>query len=380
MDRQQAIGEDITESKQDEERRQEGFDLLKNLARLVPGVIYQYRLYPDGRSAFPYSSPGLYDIYEVTPEEVREDASVVFGRIHPEDRESVSNAIFESARTLKTFQCELRVVLPKQGLRWRWSQAHPERTADGGTLWHGIILDITERKRAETYRELSREILQILNEPGDLQETIQQVLAALKRRTGVDAVGLRLQEGDDFPYFVQDGFSKDFLLTENTLVERDKDGGVCRDKDGNVRLECTCGLVISGRTDPSNPLFTKGGSCWMNDSSPLLELPIDQDLRLHPRNNCVHQGYASVALIPIGLQDQMYSRGTCVRHGFSSVAQVPVRTSDRIVGLIQLNDKRKGCFTLETIEILEGIASHIGSALMRKQAEEEYKYAITGSF
>jgi hypothetical protein len=181
--------------------------------------------------------------------------------------------------------------------------------------------NITERKQAETYREMGREILQILNEPGDLQESIQQVLVALKTRTGVDAVGLRLQEGEDFPYFAQDGFSRDFLLTENTLIERSKDGGVCRDEDGNVKLECTCGLVISGKTDPSNPLFTQGGSCWTNDSFPLLDLPSDQDPRLHPRNNCIHQGYASVALIPI-------------------------RTSDRIVGLIQLNDKRKGHFTL----------------------------------
>jgi PAS domain S-box-containing protein len=141
--------ENITEQKRAEDRRQEGFDLLKKLARLVPGVIYQYRLYPDGRSAFPYSSPGMHDIYEVTPEEVREDASVIFGRIHPEDRDRVAEAIFESARTLNTFHCELRVILPKQGLRWRWSQAHPERTEDGGTLWHGIILDITERKLAE---------------------------------------------------------------------------------------------------------------------------------------------------------------------------------------------------------------------------------------
>lgn len=140
---------DITKRKQDENRRQEGFDLLNNLARLVPGVIYQYRLYPDGRSTFPYSSPGMYDIYEVTPEEVREDASVVFGRIHPEDLDRVSEAIFESARTLNTFYCELRVVLPEKGLGWRWSQAHPERTEDGGTLWHGIILDITKRKLAE---------------------------------------------------------------------------------------------------------------------------------------------------------------------------------------------------------------------------------------
>ncbi len=212
----------------------------------------------------------------------------------------------------------------------------------------GVARDITDRKRAETYREMGREILQILIEPGSWQESIQRVLVALKTRTGVDAVGLRLQQGEDFPYFVQDGFSKNFLLTENTLLERGKDGGVCRDKDGNVRLECTCGLVICGKTDPSDPLFTQGGSCWTNDSFPLLDLPSDQDLRLHARNKCIHQGYASVALIP-------------------------VRTSDQIVGLIQLNDKRKGHFTLETIEILEGIAAHIGSALMRKRAEEQLR-------
>jgi signal transduction histidine kinase/ActR/RegA family two-component response regulator len=123
--------------------------LLVNLARLVPGVIYQYRLYPDGRSAFPYSSPGMSLIYEVTPEEVREDATPVFGRLHPDDYAAVAGAIVESARTLETFYSEFRVVLPKQGLRWRWSQAQPERTADGGTLWHGIILDVTDRKQVE---------------------------------------------------------------------------------------------------------------------------------------------------------------------------------------------------------------------------------------
>ena len=148
---------DITKRKIAEERRQEGFNLLNNLARLVPGVIYQYKLNPDGSSAFPYSSPGMWDIYEVTPEEVREDASVVFGRLHPEDHDRVAEAIFESARTLNTFQCELRVILPEQGLRWRWSQAHPERTEDGGTLWHGIILDITESKQAKEALEKSEE-------------------------------------------------------------------------------------------------------------------------------------------------------------------------------------------------------------------------------
>ncbi|MCX6672330.1 MAG: PAS domain-containing protein, partial [Methanothrix sp.] len=48
------------------------------------------------------------------------------------------------------------------------------------------LIDITERKQAEANREMGREVLQILNAPGDLQDSIQRVLAALKTRTGFD--------------------------------------------------------------------------------------------------------------------------------------------------------------------------------------------------
>jgi PAS domain S-box-containing protein len=153
--------QDVTDRRQAEQASAQNHDLLAKLAALVPGVIYQYRLYPDGRSAFPYASPGLNDVYEVTPEAVREDATPVFARLHPEDYARVAESIQASARTLETFYCEFRVLSPRQGLRWHWSQAHPERMADGGTLWHGIISDVTERKRAE-------------EENADLQERLQQ--------------------------------------------------------------------------------------------------------------------------------------------------------------------------------------------------------------
>ena len=215
----------------------------------------------------------------------------------------------------------------------------------------GFTLDITERKRAETYREMGGEVLQILNEPRDLQDSIQRIITLLKKRTGFDAVGIRLQSGEDFPYFAQQGFSREFLQTENTLVEHAVDGGVCRDQDGKVRLECTCGLVLSGKADSASSLFTPGGSFWTSDSFPLLDLPSDQDPRFHPRNQCIHQGYASVALVPI-------------------------RDKNGIVGLIHMNDRRKGRFNLETVELLEGVASHIGEALMRKQTEEALKQKV----
>jgi hypothetical protein len=106
--RTQYLQLEIHQRKQAEKELQESHDLLANLARLVPGVVYQYRLFPDGRSAFPYASPGMNSIYEVTPEEVREDATPVFGRLHPDDFDTVASSIQESARTLETFYCEFQ--------------------------------------------------------------------------------------------------------------------------------------------------------------------------------------------------------------------------------------------------------------------------------
>jgi len=215
----------------------------------------------------------------------------------------------------------------------------------GRKLVFCVCRDITERKQSEAYRAMGLDVLAVLNEAGPLQQSIRRVVSILKAQAGFDAVGIRLQDGDDFPYFVQEGFSEDFLRTENTLAERGADGGACRDKDGKVCLKCACGLVLSGKADANLPFFTRGGSYWTNSSFHLLGLPAGQDPRPNPRNPCTHHGYASIALMPI-------------------------RSKDRIVGLLHLNDQRKGCFTLATVELLEDLTSHIGATLLRVQAEE----------
>ena len=209
-----------------------------------------------------------------------------------------------------------------------------------------VVQDITRRKMAETYREIQQEILKIQTGRAGMHDSLQIVTDILKTRIGFDAVGIRFQKGDDFPYLVQNGFSPDFLLTENEICQRSTDGGLCLGKDGSIKLECTCGLVISGKTDPSDSLFTQYGSIWTNNSSSFLDILPDDDPRLHPRNVCVHKGYTSVALVPF-------------------------RNNDRNIGLIQFCDRRVGRFTGEMIEQLEGIAIHIGELLMRKQAEDE---------
>ncbi len=209
---------------------------------------------------------------------------------------------------------------------------------------HCFFRDITERKKSETYGELSREILQILSGLGTLPESIHRILEVLKQGTGFDAIGIRLKEGEDFPFYVQRGFPDTFLLNENSLLEYTDDGTICRDKEGKAQLACACGFVISGKVDPTKPFFTQGGSFWVNDSRSLLDIPPETDPRFHPRNQCVYNGYSSFALIPI-------------------------RIKEEVIGLVHFSNKQKGCFSRNSVELLEGIASHIGEALLRKRAE-----------
>ena len=86
------------------------------------------------------------------------------------------------------------------------------------------------RRKTDAYNHLIVDILGILDESGNWQNSIRRAVAAIKASTGLDAIGIRLRNGDDFPYFCQEGFSEQFLQKENSLNIRTQDGGLCRDR------------------------------------------------------------------------------------------------------------------------------------------------------
>lgn len=267
--------------------------------------------------------------------------------VHPEDLKLSGDLLQRHfAGDLQYYDCEAR-MRHKDG-RWVWVLDRGKVTSwtpDGKPLWmQGVHTDITERKRREAYRGMSHEALLILSEPGELPAALHRILQLIKTTTEVEAVGMRLQEGEDFPYISQIGFSPEFIRSENSLLKRQGKGEPCLDLCGRVGLECTCGLVISGKVDPSKPSFTPGGSAYSNDPEIVMNLAAADDLRLNPRNTCLHQGYASIALIPL-------------------------RARGRIIGLLHLCDRSRNRFTLEAVEMLEDIARNLGEALLRKHAE-----------
>lgn len=124
-------------------------DRFQKIASRLPGVVYQFRMTPEGALSFPYASEAIDEIYGVTAEQVREDASALTRIIHPSDLDGVLATIQTSASDLSIWRHEYRVIHPRHGERWLQGNAAPEREPDGSVLWYGFITDITDQRRSQ---------------------------------------------------------------------------------------------------------------------------------------------------------------------------------------------------------------------------------------
>lgn len=199
-------------------------------------------------------------------------------------------------------------------------------------------------KQAQERQQLAIRLIGLLNQAGNKDTTIRDILGLIQEFTEYEAVGIRLEEEEDFPYYETKGFTREFVKAERSLCPRDNLGEILCDADGRPILECMCGNVIRGRTDPDLSFFTEGGSFWSNCTTKLLEDTTEEDRQGHTRNRCNGEGYESVALIPL-------------------------KAGDKNIGLLQLNDKRKNVFSLEDIKFFEGIGASIAVAFQRKKDE-----------
>jgi hypothetical protein len=193
---------------------------------------------------------------------------------------------------------------------------------------------------------LAADILSLAASEDDLDTLLCQIVVRVKHATEFECAGLRLKDGEDYPYYFAAGFDDEFVRKEMYLCARDQFGELIRDSDGNACLECMCGNIIAGRVDPAVPFFTKGGSFWSNGTTALLATSTDEDRQTRTRNRCNGEGYESVGLFPLKL-------------------------GNRIYGLVQLNDHRTGQFTPPFIALMEGIAVTIAMVFQLRQFRQD---------
>jgi|GEM_PF-1625476 diguanylate cyclase (GGDEF)-like protein/PAS domain S-box-containing protein len=121
---------------------------LQRIASRVPGLVYEFHLSHDGAFTFPYASEAIYDLYGISPEQAKRDATPVLNVIHPDDRDAMMQSVYSSAQQLSPWRHEYRVVRADGSVRWLFGNAVPERDGSG-VSWSGFITDISQQKATD---------------------------------------------------------------------------------------------------------------------------------------------------------------------------------------------------------------------------------------
>lgn len=127
-------------------------DKFKKIAETSPGLIYSFKRLPEGNVfSFPFAGKTIEDIFGFTKEQLEDDANIVVPHFHPEDSVHISESIEASAKNLTAWKCEFRYLHPEKGEIWLEGHTIPKKEADNCIAWYGVIIDTTERKKAELY-------------------------------------------------------------------------------------------------------------------------------------------------------------------------------------------------------------------------------------
>ncbi|MDB9527961.1 PAS domain-containing protein [Oscillatoria sp. CS-180] len=177
----------------------------------VPAAIYQLYRQADGTLRFTFISPGASEIFGIAPNTVGTHVDHVLARIHSLDRSTFDQSLACSAETLEFWLWEGRYYQPDGETGWIQTAARPHGLPDGGVVWNGLLMDITDRKQAEAATIEQAVMEQALADNEARFQTITETIPGA-------LIQFRVQEDNYFVDFVSDRIQDIVGLTPNTLM------------------------------------------------------------------------------------------------------------------------------------------------------------------
>ncbi|MBC7905330.1 MAG: EAL domain-containing protein [Rhodospirillaceae bacterium] len=164
----------------------------------------------DGTLSYPIISGNVRDVLAFEPETMGVNAKGCLHVVHWADRDGHLAAIHRSAADLSTCVEEFRAISQSGEVRWLKGASRPRRAADGSVVWDGVLIDVTEGRRAEfkldMLMEHAADSILILDETG----AIDTVNAAAEGLFGRDAAELT---GQSFTVLLTEAERRPDLLT-----------------------------------------------------------------------------------------------------------------------------------------------------------------------
>lgn len=121
---------------------------FRNTVNNAPGMLYQFRIEPDGKYGFSFVSAACRDLYGVEAEQITDSGVDILDFIAPEDRRSYQAAVLHSMQTLEPWEWQGGILRRDGQRRWLYGVSRPHREPGGATVWDGMLLDRTREHAA----------------------------------------------------------------------------------------------------------------------------------------------------------------------------------------------------------------------------------------
>lgn len=129
---------------------QEQDELLRAIGDRLPRSFFFRVVHDvDGRTWFAYVSPGVEELFGVTPVDLQAEFESFTRLIVPQDKPAYESGVALAMATLGTTDVVFRIIRPDFQLRWCHLRSSTRRGPDGMLLCEGVMLDVTELKLAE---------------------------------------------------------------------------------------------------------------------------------------------------------------------------------------------------------------------------------------
>lgn len=238
---------------------------LNRLTNQVPGIVYVYRLHPDGSDSFGYVSEGVGKMFDLPLEKAQNDISLIWEAIHEEDVEKMRDSIALSAKNMTEWNCEYRIRTANEEIKYIKGSGSPVKLEGGTIEWYSIGIDITSRVKAERealennskLRALinsSPVAIYLLNEEGTVKDFWNPAAERIYGWSKEEVIGKSLPhvQADDWEeyYHIVSEIKESRVAKQRTVSRRHADGselilditvGPIFDHEGNL----TDMLVIS---------------------------------------------------------------------------------------------------------------------------------------
>lgn len=122
---------------------------LQHIFTISPVVIYSVVENPGQTIRFEQLSQAFEEILEVTLALAAEDPEIAFKQIHPEDKDGYIQAVTNALAQMQVFNHQWRIITPSGKIKWLEGTSRPEQRDNGEIVWHGVVQDISDRRRIE---------------------------------------------------------------------------------------------------------------------------------------------------------------------------------------------------------------------------------------